>query len=84
MVIPFSKARAMVNSLAGTIVEAAGDLTNSASWQQSGKERHARGEAEYGAAQAQGFAKGTMDRLQGKIDTITGAITGNKDLQAQG
>jgi uncharacterized protein YjbJ (UPF0337 family) len=74
----------MVNSLAGTVLEAAGDLTNSSSWRQSGKERHARGETEYGAAQAQGFAKGTMDRVQGKIDSITGAITGNKDLQAQG
>jgi len=54
-------------------------MTSSTSWQQSGKERHTRGEAEYGAAQMQGYAEGTLDRLQGKMDMIVG----DKDLQAQ-
>lgn len=74
----------MYHSVAGTIVEAVGDITSSSSWQQSGKERHARGEDEYGAAQTQGYAEGTLNRLQGKMDTIVGAIKGDKDLQAQG
>ncbi len=82
--LPSSKARGMHNSVAGTVIEAVGDMTNNTSWRQSGKERHTRGEAEYGAAHMQGYTGGTLDRLQGKMDTIVGAIKGDKDLQAQG
>jgi uncharacterized protein YjbJ (UPF0337 family) len=59
-------------------------LTGSTSWQQAGKEEHAKGEAEYKAAQAQGYAEGTVDRLAGKKDTIVGAVSGDKKQQAEG
>jgi hypothetical protein len=38
--------------LRGTVVETIGNLTGAESWQTSGKEEHAQGEAEYNAAQA--------------------------------
>ncbi|KAF7342867.1 putative Hmp1-mismatch base pair and cruciform DNA recognition protein [Mycena sanguinolenta] len=61
-----------------------GNVTGLQSWQQSGKEEHAAGEAEYKAAQAKGWVEGTADRIEGKKDSIVGAVTGDKTQQAQG
>jgi len=79
-----SKTDAQYHSIKGTVVEAIGNLTGAESWQQSGKEEHAQGEAEYKAAQAQGYAEGTIDRIGGKTNAVVGAITGDKTQEASG
>ncbi|KAJ7086152.1 mismatched base pair and cruciform DNA recognition protein [Mycena belliarum] len=78
------KTTGQLHSTKGTIVETIGNLTGATSWQQSGKEEHAAGEAEYKAAQAQGYVEGTADRVEGKKDSVVGAITGDKSQQAEG
>lgn len=68
----------------GNLVESIGNLTGSEAWQQSGRDEHAQGEAEYKAAQAKGYAEGTMDRLGGRKDAIVGAVTGDRQQEASG
>ncbi|KAF8623372.1 hypothetical protein AX17_007449 [Amanita inopinata Kibby_2008] len=79
-----SKVSGQMHSMKGTAVEAIGNMTGATSWQQSGKEEHAKGEGEYKAAQAQGYAEGTMDRLSGKKDAVVGAVMGDKTQQIEG
>ncbi|PFH48872.1 hypothetical protein AMATHDRAFT_76492 [Amanita thiersii Skay4041] len=79
-----SKTTGQYHSMKGSMVEAVGNMTGLQSWQQSGKEEHAQGEAEYKAAQAKGYAEGTMDRIGGKKDSIVGAVTGDKSQQTSG
>lgn len=79
-----SKVSAQYHSVKGSVVETLGDVSGAQSWQQSGKEEHARGEAEYKAAQAKGYAEGVTDRVGGYKDSVVGAVTGDKSQQAAG
>nr|GAT56134.1 predicted protein [Mycena chlorophos] len=72
------------HSVKGTVVETIGNLTGATSWQQSGKEEHAAGEAEYNAAKAKDYVEGVGDRIEGKKDAVVGAVTGDKTQQAEG
>ncbi|KAF5374115.1 hypothetical protein D9615_008871 [Tricholomella constricta] len=79
-----NKTTGQLHSTKGTVVETIGNLTGSESWQTSGKKEHAEGEAEYKAAQAKGYAEGTVDRISGYKDSVVGAVTGDKAQQTSG
>ncbi|KAF8888625.1 mismatched base pair and cruciform DNA recognition protein [Infundibulicybe gibba] len=79
-----NKTSGQFHSTKGTAVEAIGNMTGATSWQNSGREEHAQGEAEYNAARAKGYAEGAADRVSGKKDAVVGAVTGDKSQQAQG
>lgn len=68
----------------GSAVEAVGNATGAESWKRSGKEEHAKGEGEYDAARAKGYAEGTGDRLKGKKDSVVGSVTGDRSQEASG
>jgi len=55
----------------GTAVETVGNVTGLSSWQQSGKEEHAAGEAELSAAKTKGLLRVVLtDLLERKIRSL--------------
>ncbi|KAJ7101548.1 hypothetical protein B0H15DRAFT_899339 [Mycena belliarum] len=79
-----SKASGQFHSVKGTLVEWIGHLTGATSWQKSGRDEHTAGEAEIQAAEVAGYLQGTLDRAQGKVDAVVGAVTGDKARQIEG
>jgi hypothetical protein len=59
-------------------------VTGAKSWAESGRQEHASGEAEYKAAQAEGYAEGLSDNVRGKKDTVVGAVTGDREQEGSG
>ncbi|THG93824.1 hypothetical protein EW026_g7519 [Hermanssonia centrifuga] len=79
-----NKTTGQYHSAKGTVVETIGNLTGAQTWQTSGRDEHAQGEAEYNAAQAKGYAEGTIDRLGGKKDAVVGALSGDRQQETAG
>ncbi|KAJ6527098.1 mismatched base pair and cruciform DNA recognition protein [Mycena capillaripes] len=79
-----SKATGQFHSVKGTLVEMIGHMTGATSWQKSGRDEHMAGEAEIQAAEAQAYLQGTIDRAQGKLDAVVGAVTGDRERQMEG
>ncbi|EIN11946.1 hypothetical protein PUNSTDRAFT_63376 [Punctularia strigosozonata HHB-11173 SS5] len=79
-----SKTSGQLHSVKGNVVESIGNLTGAQSWQQSGAQEHASGEAEYNAARIKGYAEGTMDRVTGTKDSVVGAVTGDRSQETAG
>ncbi|KAJ7779487.1 hypothetical protein DFH07DRAFT_910846 [Mycena maculata] len=79
-----SQMNGQIHSVKGTVVEGVGNLTGLDSWKTSGKEEHAKGEAEQKAAQAKDYASGVADRVGGTVDNVVGSITGDNTKQASG
>lgn len=68
----------------GKVEETIGNVTGADSWKSSGQERRAEGDAEHTEARGQGYVEGTKDRLVGKKDQISGAVTGDKSQEVGG
>ncbi|GLB42426.1 putative mismatched base pair and cruciform DNA recognition protein [Lyophyllum shimeji] len=79
-----SKASGQYHQLKGSVVETVGDVTGSQSWKESGQQERAQGEAEYKAAQAKEYIEGAMDRIGGKKESVLGALSGDRPLEARG
>lgn len=79
-----SKTSGNFNSIVGGLKEQVGAAVGHQGLESSGAEQKAKGDAEYKAAQVEGYVEGTKDRVGGKVDNIVGAVTGDKSKQLDG
>ncbi|KAL7007262.1 hypothetical protein EMMF5_003101 [Cystobasidiomycetes sp. EMM_F5] len=82
-----SKANASYNQTVGSAKQTVGslvDTTLGTDLQQQGQTQYNEGVAEQKAAEAEGYIKGTADRVEGKINNVVGAVTGDRQQQAEG
>jgi len=79
-----SKMSGQTDSVIGSAKEMVGNAIGSSGLTKSGKEQHVGGESEVKAAKAKGWTEGAVDTAKGKVDNITGAVTGDDTKQASG
>ncbi|KAI9293982.1 DNA binding protein [Neoconidiobolus thromboides FSU 785] len=79
-----SKINATKDTTIGTIKENVGWALGNEQMQAEGKAQHAKGDAEYKAAQAQGYAEGSKDSMKGSVKDTVGSAIGNEQMQAEG
>ena len=79
-----SKASGNVKNTVGKVEETVGNVTGLESLQTSGKKRQAEGDVELKQAHAQGYVKGTMDRVGGTVEDMKGPLTGDGSQEISG
>lgn len=79
-----SKTTGTMKETIGKVEESIGNVTGVESWKTSGQERRVQGDAEHKGAQAEGYVEGTKDRVIGKKDQLSGAVTGDTTQEAAG
>ena len=79
-----SKTNANINSVTSTAQEIAGQAIGNKNMQQAGSQGRKEADAEYKAAQAQGYVDGSIDRVAGAKDRIVGAVTGDDSQELAG
>ncbi|KAH8828686.1 hypothetical protein DL96DRAFT_1595355 [Flagelloscypha sp. PMI_526] len=78
------KVNAQLRNATGNVQETVGKTLGSDSMQRSGYENQAQADAQMNQSKAKGYAEGTGDRIQGKFQSVGGAITGDKSQQHKG
>jgi len=79
-----SKINAQYNQAAGSAKQLVGALVDPIAGTQlgtTGNNQYNEGVAEQKAAEAKGYAEGTVDRVSGKVDNVVGAVTGDTAKQ---
>ncbi|KAG0152316.1 hypothetical protein CROQUDRAFT_649687 [Cronartium quercuum f. sp. fusiforme G11] len=68
----------------GNAKEKLGSMLGYEGLEHSGAQQKCKGDAEYKAAQVEGYAEGTKDRVEGKINNVIGSVTDDKSKQFEG
>ncbi|KAJ9053832.1 glutamate decarboxylase gad1 [Entomophthora muscae] len=79
-----SKISSSFESAKGAIKENAGWAIGNETMQAEGAATRAKADAEYKAAQAQGYAEGTADSFKGSIKDTVGSVIGDSQMQGEG
>ncbi|ORX91917.1 hypothetical protein K493DRAFT_316956 [Basidiobolus meristosporus CBS 931.73] len=78
------KVNANIKYTTGYVQETAGSVLGNEQMQAEGAAKQAQADAEYKAAQAQGYAQGAGEKLKGNVKDTVGSAIGNEQMQAEG
>lgn len=81
---PYSKINGRYHTTKGAIRETFGRTFGLSGVEARGKIERTKGNAEYNAARATGYAKATGNRVGGETDRVVGAITGDSSREMGG
>ncbi|ORX91919.1 DNA binding protein [Basidiobolus meristosporus CBS 931.73] len=68
----------------GYVQETVGSVLGNEQMQAEGATKQPQADAEYEAAQAQGYAQGAGEKLKGNVKDTVGSAIGNEHMQAEG